>query len=140
MSSLLRGERDPIERYGVSIKQADVNARLAAMGLTGLEGEAAKAAERQATLALLTDQTSSALGQFERESDTAAGAQQRATAEWENAQAKLGEALLPTLVDLAGILEKVRNMGGSERRDRHGARPRARSRRRSSSRAARRSR
>ncbi|MGO3662426.1 hypothetical protein [Microbacterium gubbeenense] len=107
VSSLLRGERDPIERYGVSIKQADVNARLAAMGLTGLEGEAAKAAERQATLALLTDQTSSALGQFERESDTAAGAQQRATAEWENAQAKLGEALLPTLVDLAGILEKV---------------------------------
>ena len=107
VSSLLRGERDPIEKYGVSIKQADVNARLAAMGLTGLEGEAAKAAERQATLALLTDQTSSALGQFERESDTAAGAQQRATAEWENAQAKLGEALLPTLVDLAGILEKV---------------------------------
>jgi len=107
VSSLLRGERDPIERYGVSIKQADVNARLAAMGLTGLEGEAAKAAERQATLALLTDQTSAAQGQFARESDTAAGAQQRATAEWENAQAALGEALLPTLVDLAGILEKV---------------------------------
>lgn len=107
VSSLLRGERDPIERYGVSIKQADVNARLAAMGLTELEGEAAKAAERQATLALLTDQTSAAQGQFARESDTAAGAQARATAEWENAQAKLGQALLPMLVELAGILEKT---------------------------------
>lgn len=107
VSSLLRGERDPIERYGVSIKQADVNARLAAMGLTELEGEAAKAAERQATLALLTDQTSAAQGQFARESDTAAGAQARATAQWENAQAKLGTALLPILVELAGILEKA---------------------------------
>lgn len=107
VSSLLRGERDPIEKYGVSIKQADISARLAAMGLEDLEGEAAKAAERQATLAILTEQTAAAQGQFARESDTAAGAQQRATASWEDAQAKLGEALLPALTDLAGMLEKV---------------------------------
>jgi hypothetical protein len=34
LSALLRGERDPIERYGVSIKEADVAARLAADGVT----------------------------------------------------------------------------------------------------------
>src|SRR5699024_7547715 len=33
LSSLLRGERDPIEQYGVSIKQADINAQMAKMGL-----------------------------------------------------------------------------------------------------------
>src|SRR5262245_758399 len=38
LSSLLRGERDPIEKYGVSIKEADVKAQKAAMGLAGLTG------------------------------------------------------------------------------------------------------
>jgi len=107
LSSLLRGERDPIEKYGVSIKQADIAAKMAAMGLDGLEGEAAKAAETQAMLALLTDQTSSAQGQFARESDTAAGAQQRANAEWENALAALGEGLLPVMAEFATILAEV---------------------------------
>jgi hypothetical protein len=104
LSSLLRGERDPIERYGVSIKQADVNARLAQMGLSGLEGEAARAAETQATLSLLTEQTASAHGQFAREADTAAGSQQIATAAWEDAQAMLGEKLLPLMADGALVL------------------------------------
>lgn len=107
LSSLLRGERDPIERYGVSIKQADVNARLAATGMGDLEGAALRAAETQATLALLTEQTADANGQFAREADTAAGAQQRANAEWENAQAALGEALLPVMAELSGMLSDV---------------------------------
>jgi hypothetical protein len=106
LSSLLRGERDPIERYGVSIKQADVNARLAQMGLSGLTGEAARAAETQATLALLTEQTASAQGQFAREADTAAGSQQIANAAWEDAQAKLGEQLLPLMADGALVLSE----------------------------------
>jgi hypothetical protein len=101
LSSLLRGERDPIERYGVSIKQADIDARLAALGMGELEGEAKKAAEAQATMALLTEQTSGALGAFTRESDTAAGQTQRAKAEFENATAALGTALLPAVTVMA---------------------------------------
>lgn len=104
VSSLLRGERDPIERYGVSIKQADVNARVAAMGLEGLTGEAERNANMQATLAILTEQTASAQGQFAREADTAAGSQQIMTAEWDNARAALGEALLPVMVEITGVL------------------------------------
>lgn len=101
LSALMRGERDPIERYGVSIKQATIEAKLAEMGLKGLEGEAKTAAETQATLALLNEQTADSFGQFSREADTAAGAQQRATAEWENAKAALGEELLPVISDIA---------------------------------------
>ena len=95
LSSLMRGETDPIERYGVSIKQADIAARLAAEGLDDLEGPAAKAAQTQALLGLLSDQTGASLGAFARESGTAAGQTQRASAEFENAKAALGEALLP---------------------------------------------
>lgn len=107
VSALLRGERDPIERYAVSIKQADINARLAADGLTGLEGEAAKQAETQATLSLLFEQSGDALGNFARESDTAAGATQIAQAEWENAKATLGEQFLPVAVDAADWLGRI---------------------------------
>lgn len=71
IGSLLRGEADPIERYGVSIKKADINARLAAQGLDKLEGEALKQAEAQALLSLMLEQTSAAQGQFARESETA---------------------------------------------------------------------
>lgn len=107
LSALMRGERDPIERYGVSIKQATVEAKLAEMGLSDLEGEAKTAAETQATLALLTEQTGASLGQFAREADTAAGAQQRAAAEWENAKAALGEALLPYAAQAAEVIGDI---------------------------------
>lgn len=104
LSSLMRGERDPIEKYGVSISQAAVNAKLAEMGLAGLEGEAAKTAQTQATLALLTEQTASAQGAFARETDTAAGAAQIASANWENAKATLGESLLPAVTAVTQVL------------------------------------
>lgn len=97
LSSLLRGETDPIERYGVSIKQADIAARMAADGTDKLKGEQLKAAKTQATLALLTEQTADAQGAFARETDTAAHAQQVAAAQYEDAKAALGEALLPAV-------------------------------------------
>lgn len=104
LSSLLRGERDPIEQFGVSIKQADIEAQKAAMGLDGLTGEAERNADMQATLALLMDQTSAAQGQFAAEADTAAGQQERMNAQWQNAIAELGEQLLPIMVAAAGAL------------------------------------
>ncbi|MGO1647429.1 MAG: hypothetical protein ACTHYT_09945 [Agrococcus casei] len=104
LSSLLRGERDPIEQFGVSIKQADIEAQKAAMGLDGLTGEAERNADMQATLALLMDQTSAAQGQFAAEADTAAGQQERMNAQWQNAIAELGEQLLPIMVTAAGAL------------------------------------
>jgi hypothetical protein len=104
LSSLLKGETDPIERYGVSIKQSDINTQLAAMGLDKLTGAAAKQAQAQAVLALLSQQTSSAVGQWAAQLGTASEAQQVATAEWENAKASLGEALLPALTTVNGLL------------------------------------
>lgn len=100
IGSLMRGEADPIERYGVSIKKADVNARMAAEGLTGLEGEALKQAEAQTMLSMLMEQTADAQGQFARETDTAAHKQQVATARINDAKEAIGTALLPVLADV----------------------------------------
>jgi hypothetical protein len=107
LSSLLRGERDPIERYGVSINQAAIDAQKAAMGLSGLSGEADKNANLQATMALLTKQTADAQGQFAREAESAAGAQQRANAKLEDAGAKIGTAFLPAMTAAANVLGAV---------------------------------
>lgn len=101
VASLMRGERDPIERYGVAIKQSDVNARLAADGLDNLEGAAAKQAEAQAALSLLFEQTAKVEGQFARESDTLAGKQARLGAQFENMKAQIGEQLMPVALRLA---------------------------------------
>jgi hypothetical protein len=104
LGSLLRGETDPIEQYGVSIKQADIKARMAADGTDKLTGAAAKQAQTQALLALVTEQTASSTGAFARETDSAAGASQIAAAQYENTKAALGQALLPAIVAVMGAL------------------------------------
>lgn len=104
LGSALRGEMDPLERYGIGIKQADIDARLTAMGLDELTGAAAEQARTQALLAMITEQSGGALGAFARETDTAAGASAIASANWENAKATLGEVLLPVVTAVA---EKV---------------------------------
>lgn len=112
VSSLLRGETDPIERYGVSIKQADINARMAADGLDGLTGEAEKQAKAQTLLKLLTEQTASAQGQFARETDTAAHKQQVATAKYNDAKEAIGTALLPLMAEFADKAANVAKVVG----------------------------
>jgi hypothetical protein len=107
LGSALRGETDPIERYGISIKQADIAARQAKDGTKALTGEAGKQAKTAALLALATEQAGGAMGQFARETDSAAGSQQIATAQWEDAQSALGEALLPAMSTLADVLGSV---------------------------------
>ena len=104
ISSLLRGERDPIEKYAVSIKEATVQAELAAQGLDGLSGEAKTAASTQATLALLMDKSAVAAGTFARESDSAAGSTAIAEASWRNSAATLATVLLPVVAAGAGLL------------------------------------
>lgn len=107
LSSLLRGETDPIERYGVSIKEADISARLASMGLDKLEGAAGKTARTQAIMALLTEQTADAQGQFARETDSAAGKAQIAQAQFENLQTELGMKLLPVYTKVMGFISNT---------------------------------
>lgn len=95
ISSLLSGERDPIEKYGVSIKEADVQARILAKGLDTSTTEAKKNATAVASLELLMESTAKATGRFAAETESLAGAQQIANAELANMEATLGQKMLP---------------------------------------------
>lgn len=98
IAAALRGARDPIERYGVSIREATVQQRILEMRLDTSTAEAEQQARAMATLALIQEQTASTAGMFARKQDTLAGQQQRLNAELTNARAELGEALLPAMV------------------------------------------
>lgn len=97
LSSALKGERDPIEKYGVSLNQAKIDAEAAALGFkkTGnaLSGEASQAA----TLSLIMKQTADAHGNFAKESGTMQGQLQRADATWKNIQTTIGGLFLPVI-------------------------------------------
>lgn len=107
MGAALRGEFDSLERYGVFLNAAAVQAELARTGQDKLTGSALDAAKKQATHNLIMQQASRYAGNFAKESDTAAGAQQRAAAAADNARAKLGDALLPAYTQLQVILASV---------------------------------
>ena len=107
ISSLMRGESDPIERYGVAINETAVKAELAARGQDKLTGAALETAKAQARVDLLFRQTADAQGAFGRESDTLAGKQQRAAAQWGDLQAKIGGAFLPALTKAMGFVSEV---------------------------------
>ena len=104
ISSLMRGETDPIEKYGVGINEVAIKAELAARGQDKLTGSALEAAKAQARVDLLFKQTADAQGAFARESDTLAGKQARATAQWENLQATIGEKFLPVVTAAMGFV------------------------------------
>lgn len=107
IGATLRGETDPIERYGVSINQAKVEALLASQGLSKLTGTARTQAEQQARLTLLTQQTTAAQGAFGRETDTLAGQQQRLGARFTNLKDTLGQKLLPIATQVVSWLSNT---------------------------------
>lgn len=104
ISSLMRGESDPIEKYGVAISDTAIKAELAAKGQDKLTGAALEQAKAQARLDILFRQTADAQGTFAKESDTMAGKQQRAGAMWEDLKTKIGEKFLPAASGAMGWL------------------------------------
>ncbi|QDF14188.1 tape measure protein [Microbacterium phage IAmGroot] len=104
LSSALKGERDPIERYGVSLKQAAIDAKAAEMGFQKVDGALTNEANAAATLALIMEQTADAHGNFAKESTTYEGVMQRLRASWDNITATIGAGFLPFATAAGSIL------------------------------------
>lgn len=107
MSSALKGEMDPIEKYGISLSETKIKAQMAADGTSKLTGAAYDQAKAAAIMTLIQNQGKDSIGAFGRESETAAGQQARATAAWQDASAALGTVLLPIMTQAAQVLATV---------------------------------
>lgn len=107
LGSALKGSFDPLEKYGISLSAASVEAKAVELGLADASGEVDANAKKLATLELVTEKSTDAQGAFARELDTVAGKQQVLTAEFENAQAEIGAALLPIVLELFNALRPL---------------------------------
>jgi hypothetical protein len=100
MSALFRGEYDPIEKFGVAMKQSEVNARLAGDEFKGLTVEQRRFAEQQVRLQLFTERSADSLGAFKDQAGTLYVEQKRLGAAFENFQARLGNSLIPAVSEM----------------------------------------
>lgn len=116
LSSALKGERDPIEKYGVSLNQAKIDAEAAALGFKKVGGSLSTEAQQAATLSLIMKQTTDAHGAFGREAGTLAHQQQVLGAQWENLKATLGQAFLPVITGVMtafnGLVTQIGPLAG----------------------------
>ena len=112
LSSALKGERDPIERYGVSLTQAAVDAEAAHLGFKKVGGTLSTEANQAATLSLIMKQTADAHGAAAREADSFASRQQQLAAGWDNVKAAIGNAFLPIAANAVGMLSNLVNAAG----------------------------
>jgi hypothetical protein len=97
MTALFRGEYDPIEKFGVAMKQSEINSELAARGLNNLEGAARRNAEQVIRMELLYQRAADATGAFTGQSGNLFVEQKKLQAQFENLQASIGSQLLPVM-------------------------------------------
>lgn len=107
MTALFRGEYDPIEKFGVAMKQAEVNALLAARGQKNLTGAALRNAQAQARLDLLYSRSQDAQGAYARQSDSLFVKQKNLTAVFKNLQASVGASLTDPLAKLLDSITPI---------------------------------
>lgn len=107
IGSGLRGEQEPLRRFGVLLDDATLKARAMAMGIYEGSGSLTSQQKVLAAQAEILAQTGDAQGDFARTADSTANSMKTATAEMENAKAAAGEALAPALTALTQTLTPV---------------------------------
>lgn len=104
MTALFRGEYDPIEKFGVAMKQSEVNAELAAKELDHLTGSARRYQEQIIRFDLFTQRAADSVGAFSEQSRNLFAAQKILTANFKDMQAAIGTELLPVMAELTESL------------------------------------
>lgn len=100
LGAALRGENEPIRRYGVLLDDATLKAKAMEMGLYKGTGTLSAQAKTMAAYQVILDQTKDAQGDFARTSDGMANKQRILHAQMEDLKVKVGQALLPAVMSL----------------------------------------
>ncbi len=105
LGAAMRGEYDPLEQYGIALKQSDVNARLAAKGQDELTGAALKQAEALARLDLIMQGAAATRGAATDADKTAQQQMEILKATMDNLAASMGTILLPAIGAVAAAMQ-----------------------------------
>lgn len=103
LTKALLGEREELKQLGVSISEADVQAKILEMGMGKLTGKAAEQAEALATLQLVTEKSADATTLYAQNTDSAVRAQAQMNATIARIRENLVERLTPALDAAAGM-------------------------------------
>ena len=106
LQSGLRGEAEPLRRFGVLLDAATMKQEALKQGLIDNEKMALTPSQKAlAAYGLILEQTKIQQGDFERTSDGLANTQRRLSANFEDVKEKLGAILLPAFESAAAWLE-----------------------------------
>ena len=100
IGAALRGESEPIRKYGVLLNDATIKAKAMEMGLYSGKGALDLSAKSLASYQVILDQTKDAQGDFARTSDGLAGQQKILKAQFDNLKTTIGESLLPAFQNI----------------------------------------
>ena len=128
IGAALRGESEPIRKYGVLLDDATLKAKAMEMGLYDGKGALDVQAKSLAAYQVILDQTKDAQGDFSRTSDGLAAQQKILTAQLENLKTTMGTNLLPVAKEVVtqlnfmaaafggddpqGLTERARELAG----------------------------
>lgn len=104
LGAALRGENEPIRRYGVMINEAALQQKALELGIIGSLGPLTQQQKTLAAYELIFDQTKDAQGDFTRTQDGLANSTRTLQAAFENAKAAIGEGFV---VAIEGASEAV---------------------------------
>ena len=103
----LRGEAEPMRRFGVLMNDATLKAQALASGISDGTTVLDPAQKAMAAYQLILAKTTTAQGDFARTSDGLANSQRTITALVSDMSAEIGQGLLPTVQDLASELKSA---------------------------------
>ena len=104
IGSALRGEAEPIRKFGVMMDDASLKAQAMKMGLITTTKDALTPQQKMlAASQLIMAQTTVAQGDFARTSDGLANKTKILSAQFADAKVKIGELLLPAMLKVATI-------------------------------------
>jgi hypothetical protein len=107
IGAALRGEAEPIRRYGILLNDATLKNEALALGLIKTTKEALSPANKVlAAQSAIYKQTSDAQGDFAKTSDGLANSQRILAANIEDVKITLGESLLPVALKFSNFLKK----------------------------------
>jgi len=114
LTKALLGERDSVKALGISILEEDVKKQVAINTANGLTFATERQAKAQATLDIAIQQSTNAIGDYSRTSDSFANQQRRLGAVLEDIGASIGTILLPIATKLTeivrGLAERFSNL------------------------------
>lgn len=100
----LRGEADPLERFGVGLSETAIQAFAVKTGMAEAGTELTAQQKIQARLALLMEQTNRVAGDFVNTSGGLANQQRILRARLEDVAASIGQILMPAVLKVVGFL------------------------------------